>query len=422
MSGTDAPMDLRGNDRPAPARETGGPDPERERAARAAWSALSEPGDEVAGALVAGVGAATALTWVRSVGRHGPDWALLGDLVHGLSAGARTRLGNRAALWASRWATLGASDGERLQLPPGLQVVIPTDPVWPAGLDDLGQTGPHCLWVRGELPTVRSHGTGPRGQHGPAAVALVGSRACTAYGRRLGADLAHGLATHGVLVVSGGAFGIDAAAHRGTLAAGGRTAVVLAGGIDQPYPAAHRELFEDVVSAGGALLGEAAPGAAPLRSRFLQRNRLIAAMAGATVVVEAAWRSGALSTAHHAAQLLRPVGAVPGPVTSAASAGCHRLLREGCAVCVTDAAEVLELIGPLADVEADRVGSSRPLDAVDPASRTVHETLSLRRPAEPEDVAARCGLEIATVRASLGRLELAGLAIRSAEGWRARRA
>ncbi|MCG2803052.1 MAG: DNA-processing protein DprA [Cellulomonas sp.] len=286
-------------------------------------------------------------------------------------------------------------------------------------MDDLGDARPHCLWVRGTLPILRS---GPGEGPGSSAVALVGSRACTTYGRRVAADLAHGLASRGVVVVSGGAFGIDAAAHRGALAAGASTVVVLAGGIDQPYPAAHRELFDDVVAGGGALVGEAAPGATPLRSRFLQRNRLIAAMSGVTVVVEAAWRSGALSTAHHGAQLLRPVGAVPGPVTSAASAGCHRLLREGCAVCVTDAAEVLELAGPLAGEGPDRQPPARPLDGVDPPSRMVHEALSLRLPSEPEDVAVRCGLEIAAVRASLGRLELAGLAVRSAEGWRARRA
>lgn len=390
-----------------------------ERGARALWSALSEPGDEAAGALIAAVGAGAALAWVRSVGSHGPDWSLLGGLAHGLSVGARSRLTRRAALWWSRWESVEGGDEGRLEVPRGLHVVVPGDPGWPRGLDDLGDARPHCLWVRGALAADRA---APEDGSGPAAVALVGSRACTQYGRQVGADLAHGLAARGVLVVSGGAFGIDAAAHRGALAAGGPTAVVLAGGIDQPYPGAHRELFDDVVAAGGALVGEAAPGAVPLRSRFLQRNRLIAAMSGATVVVEAAWRSGALSTAHHAAQLLRPVGAVPGPVTSAASAGCHRLLREGCAVCVTDASEVLELVGPLIGAARDQPAAARPLDAVDPPSRTVHETLSLRRPAEPEDIAVRCGLGIAAVRASLGRLELAGLAVRSAEGWRARRA
>lgn len=379
-----------------------------DRRARALWSVLTEPGDEAAGALLEAVGAQAAASWVASVGTHGPDWTLLGDLGRGLSVGSRSGLARRAVLWARRGAAAGVVGGE-LPIPDGLRVVVPGDAQWPVGLDDLGAGRPHCLWVRGRLPT------------GPLpAVALVGSRACTAYGRQVAAQLAHGVASRGVVVVSGGAFGIDAAAHRGALAASGTTVVLLAGGIDRPYPGAHRELFDEVVATGGALVGEAPPGAAPLRSRFLQRNRLIAAMATATVVVEAAWRSGALSTANHAARLLRPVGAVPGPVTSAASAGCHRLLREGCSVCVTDADDVLELVGPVDPSLGAEPDVGRPLDGLDPVARAVHEALSVRRPTEPADLAAACALSVTSVRASLGRLELAGLAVRSTSGWRAR--
>jgi DNA processing protein len=156
----------------------------------------------------------------------------------------------------------------------------------------------------------------------------------------------------------------------------------------------------------------------------LQRNRLIAAMTGATVVVEAAWRSGALSTAHHAARLLRPVGAVPGPVTSVASSGCHRLLREGTAVCVTDADEVAELVGPLdggPGVLVDPVASNGrdALDGLDPAARAVHEALSVRVASSTAQVVGRTGRSAASVRACLGRLDVAGLVVQEGDGWKA---
>src|SRR5450756_1961145 len=193
-----------------------------------------------------------------------------------------------------------------------------------------------------------------------------------------------GLADAGWTVVSGGAYGIDAVAHRAALAAGGTTVAFLAGGVDRLYPAGNATLLAAIQESGGSLVSEVPPGSVPSKVRFLQRNRLIAAASRATVVVEAAWRSGALSTATHAAGLLRPVGAVPGPVTSAASAGCHRLLRDGCAVCVTDAADALPL----------------------------------RRPAPVESIARSAGLTVSEVRSGLGRLELAGLAEQDGGRWR----
>ena len=255
--------------------------------------------------------------------------------------------------------------------------------------------------------------------------AVVGSRAATSYGERVAFDLADGLTADGVCVVSGGAYGIDAAAHRGAVARGGRTVVVLAGGVDRAYPAGNARLLDAVVGAGGALVSEVPPGSLPTKSRFLQRNRLIAAAGRATVVVEAAWRSGAMSTAHHAARLLRPVGAVPGPVTSMASAGCHRLLREGVAVCVTDAAEVRELAGVigsglLAVADAARSAddrAARPQDALDPVSRRVLDALSRRVPTELDRVASLAGVTVAEARGAVGLLELDGWAVRRGAGW-----
>jgi DNA processing protein len=225
--------------------------------------------------------------------------------------------------------------------------------------------------------------------------------------------------------VSGGAYGIDAAAHRGAVARGGRTVVILAGGVDRAYPAGNARLLDAVVEAGGALLSEVPPGSVPTRSRFLARNRLIAAAGRATVVVEAAWRSGAMSTAHHAARLLRPVGAVPGPVTSSASAGCHRLLREGVAVCVTDVTEVRELAGVIgwgvaAGAAAERAAddrATRPQDALDPLSRRVLDALSRRAPAELDRVASLAGVTVAEARGAMGLLELTGWAVRRGTGW-----
>jgi DNA processing protein len=273
-------------------------------------------------------------------------------------------------------------------------LLVPGTPAWPRGLDDLGPSAPLCLWLRGDPDLA---GAAVR------SVAVVGARAATAYGERVAGDLGAGLAERGVTVVSGGAFGIDVAAHRGALAVGGRTVALLAGGIDRPSPAGNLAVLERIVDDGGALVAESPPGTPPSRARFLQRNRVIAALTGATVVVEAAWRSGALSTAARAGELLRPVGAVPGPVTSMASVGCHRLLRDGAAVCVTDAAQVVELLdpagsdGPGAADTVVRPGGADPAarpGGADPAVRDRRPDLAGRRgAAEPSrtDLAGRPG-------------------------------
>ncbi|QCB93975.1 DNA-processing protein DprA [Cellulomonas shaoxiangyii] len=379
---------------------------EADRRARATWSALVEPGDEVAGALVQACGAHDALAWVDAAVTGRPDWAALG--AHAGTGGevVRRRVSTALRRWAVRRPHVDADRDADAAAHVGARVVVPGDPQWPTGLDDLGTAAPFALWVRGD------------GLHRRRSVALVGARACTGYGERVAVDLAVDLARRGWQVVSGGAYGIDAAAHRGALVAEGSTLVVLAGGVDRAYPVGNARLLEEAVHTGGAVISEVPPGAAPTRSRFLQRNRLIAATARATVVVEAAWRSGAASTAHHAARLLRPVGAVPGPVTSAASAGCHRLLRDGVAVCVTDAAEVVELAG---DVGADaaqaptQVGA--PGDGLAPLARRVLDAVPRRGGRTVDDVAVRGGTTHAEARDMLGLLELDGLVRRVGGGW-----
>ena len=373
--------------------------------ARAAWSRLAEPGDTVAGALVASLGPVDALSWLREVAPAVRD-RIVG--APGLAPSAAARLSAAARRWLPRLATLDPGrDLAALERLGGL-VLVPEGGGWPTRLADLGPAAPLCLWVRGaprlDLVLDRS-------------VAVIGARACTSYGEHVTAELAGGAAAAGWTVVSGGAYGIDAAAHRAALASDGRTVAFLAGGIDRPYPAGNARLLRALVDAGGAVISEVPPGSVPSKVRFLQRNRLIAAVSRATVVVEAAWRSGALNTASHAAALLRPVGAVPGPVTSAASAGCHRLLRGGSAVCVTDASEVLDLAGAIGgDLAAEPV-SRRPGDDLPIELRRMLDALPVRRPAGFDALARAAGLTESEVRAALGRLELAGLATQVGTGW-----
>lgn len=369
--------------------------------ARAAWSRLVEPGDAVAGALVAALGPQDALAWLR---RAGPL-----PLLGATDGRARAALAAAAERWRTRLPTLDPARDLGMLDRLGGRLLVPEGAWWPDGLADLGPAAPMCLWVRGAADDGVLRASLRR------SVAVVGARACTAYGQYVGAELAAGVAADGWCVVSGGAYGVDAVAHRAALAARGFTVAFLAGGVDRLYPAGNTELLRAVVD-NGALVAEVPPGSVPAKVRFLQRNRLIAAVARATVVVEAAWRSGALSTARHAAALLRPVGAVPGPVTSASSAGCHRLLRDGAAVCVTDAAEVLELVGPVPAPEP--VGDRRADDGLDLVVRRTLDALPLRRPAPEDSVARAAGLSEREVRAALGRLELAGLALRDGAAWR----
>lgn len=284
---------------------------------------------------------------------------------------------------------------------------------WPSGADDLGVHAPIALWIRGEIALLARRDP---------AVALVGARAATGYGEHVAGELSAGLVERGYTVVSGAAYGIDGTAHRAALAAEGLTIAFLAGGVDRFYPAGHDELLRRIAD-HGVVLSELPCGSAPTKWRFLQRNRLIAACSVATVVVEAGARSGSLNTAGHASALGRPLGAVPGPVTSPASAGCHRLLREYDAVCVTDAAQVAELAGPPAPhpgSDPDDAGGA-PQDASRERAETtrVLDALTTRSSRSPADVAARSGLALTIVLGVLGVLEVEGRAREDADGWRA---
>lgn len=276
---------------------------------------------------------------------------------------------------------------------------------------------PLALWVRGAAPLATV---------GVRSVAVVGSRAATPYGEHIASEFSYGLAQHEVVVVSGGAYGIDAAAHRGALAADGCSVLVSAGGLDRPYPTGHRQLY-DRTAERGLLVSERPPGSAPHRQRFLSRNRLIAAFGAATLVVEAAARSGALNSAGYARDLGRPVLAVPGPVTSAMSVGCHALLQrdEDPARLVTGVADVLGYCGgalPTADPAGPAAGSAatpRPYDGLDPVARSVLDGFPGRGCSATEAELSRLsGQPIGQVIAALPVLQEAGLIAAAREGYR----
>jgi DNA processing protein len=360
-----------------------------ERFARARWSAVAEPGDADAGRLIAAVGAARSIELLDGASQPGA----LEQAAGGSFADAVDR-------WRPRIRQVDSALHLRQAARFGARLVIPGDPEWPAGLDDLGVHAPPALWVRGDAALL---GRLER------SIAMVGARAATGYGEHVTIEAASGLVDRGFAILSGAAFGIDGAAHRAALASGGATVAFLAGGVDRFYPSAHETLLTRIVDRG-AVVSEVPLGTAPTKWRFLQRNRLIAAASRATVVVEAGWRSGSLNTAGHAAQLGRPLGAVPGPVTSSASAGCHRLIREYDAVCVTSAQEMAELVDPTGaptlftgDPSPER---TRVLDALTRSGRYVPQ------------IAAICGMSIDAVRAELGMLELDGLAVAGPTGWR----
>ncbi|RBY96711.1 DNA-protecting protein DprA [Blastococcus sp. TF02-8] len=311
------------------------------------------------------------------------------------------------------------------------RLVVPEDDEWPAyrlhalavatadePLDREHQTDrtralvpPLALWVRGaaRLDEVTDRSVG-----------VVGARAATAYGEHVAGEFGHQLGERGWTVVSGGAFGIDGAAHRGALAAGAPTVAVLSCGVDRPYPAGNGALFHRIVD-DGLLVSEWPPGCAPLRHRFLVRNRLIAALTRGTVVVEAAARSGAQATALRARKLGRPVLVVPGPVTSALSVGCHELLRqeESGARLVTSAAQVIEAVGSLgSDLAAPVDRPASPRDGLSDLASRVLDACPVRVGVSPERLAVLAGCEVLEVLRVLPALELAELVQWTGTGWR----
>ena len=377
---------------------------DEDRAARIALTWLAEPGNRTVWSLVQRYGAPATLD--RLLSGDVPDSALRSAVI------ARSAVGD-----ARRLAEAALHRAERL----GARVVVPDDPEWPTTVDALatleldagGRTNhdirpPLCIWKRGVWPLNEAF---------QRSVAVVGARAATNYGVHVTTDLAYGLAEHEWTVVSGGAFGIDAAAHRATLAANGRTVAVLACGVDRPYPVGNSALFEQIAETG-LLISEWPPGTEPVRHRFLIRNRVIAAATVGTVVVEAAARSGAGQTMSRAVALGRTAMVVPGPVTSAMSVGCHELLRTyPMARLVAGLPHVLEEISPIGQNLADPPrGPQHRRDTLDEESALVLEAVPRRGTASPEQLAAKAGLSIRTVLRRLSLLETSGLIVRRDDG------
>lgn len=366
---------------------------ERDRLARAALCRLAEPGDPRMAGLVAELGA------VR---------------VHDHLAEERDVKGVLKDV-ASRLRGLDPARELDQAARLGIRFVIPGDAEWPTQLDDLDRAEP--LQQRGGIP-LGLWAKGPlRLDSISESVSVVGSRSSTTYGTDVARDLAAGIAHAEVGVVSGAAFGIDQAAHRGALAVRGPTVAVLACGVDRAYPSAHKQLL-DYIADVGVVISELAPGCAPMRMRFLSRNRIIAALSRGTLVVEAAIRSGALNTANWAERLSRPVMGVPGPVTSAPSQGVHHLIRSGSAVLVTSAEEVLEVVGVAgAHLLADPRAEARPRDRLREREQQVLDAVPAARPAAVDSVARTAGIGLVEVRAVLGRLQQLGLVVWTDAGW-----
>lgn len=366
-----------------------------DRLARVALSRLSEPGDPRFAVFAAQMGAAElhdALLHERD-----PGSGVLTDVA--------TRLGSMEP----------ARDLE-LAGKLGIRFVVPGDAEWPEQLEDLnaggevqGRGGPPLgLWAKGPLPLDRLAGS----------LAVVGSRSATTYGADVAAAIGAGVARAGVPVVSGAAFGIDQAAHRGALAVEGTTVAVLACGVDRAYPAAHRSLL-DHLAGHGLVVSELPPGSAPTRLRFLARNRLIAALTRGTVVVEAAVRSGALNTANWAGRLNRALMGVPGPVTSAPSQGVHQLVRTGAATLVTSSEDVLELVGVSgAHLPEEPRGPERQRDRLPLRHQQVLDAVPVAQAAHADSISRTAGLSMSDTGNALVKLRALGLVDADGDGWR----
>ncbi|CAL9410213.1 Putative DNA processing protein DprA [Streptomyces sp. enrichment culture] len=366
----------------------GGVDPEL--LDRVFLTRVLEPGDETGG------------RWVRERGVR--------EVARRLRADGAALPGVSAKRWAGLRARAERADPRgdlAAARAAGVRFVCPGTLEWPGQLDDLGDARPLGLWVRGR-PGLRMWAL--------RSVAVVGARACTAYGAHMAAALAAGLAERGWVVVSGGAYGVDGAAHRGALGADGATVAVLACGVDRPYPRGHAGLIGRIADQG-LVVGELPPGEHPTPSRFVLRNRVIAALTRGTVVVEAAHRSGSLATARAAQRLGRHTMGVPGPATSGLSAGVHELLRGG-ATLVTDAADVVELVGAMGELAPERRGPVLPADLLPVPARQVLAALPARRTAAPSEIARGARTTEDDAIARLYELRALGYVERHDDGWK----
>ena len=346
------------------------------------WSRITEGGD------------IAAVRWVR---KHGYEKALA------LLRANSPQLPPAGAAWKIRLQNLTDFSPAALEKL-GIKVLIPGDKYWPAQLADLGERCPLSLWVRGAENILKLP-----------AVSVVGARACSHNGENIARDFAYELAEDFV-IVSGGAFGIDAAAHQGALLAAGKTIILSAAGVDRVYPRSHAGLYEKVLLSGGAVVSESPLGATPQRFRFLLRNRIIAALGLATVVVEAGGRSGALNTARQALEIGREVGAVPGAPSAPMAQGCNDLIRNG-GTLIYQPAQVKALIDPFGQgilplttgKESESGFGVVPLEkAWDEVTARIYDAVPQRYPGAAEKIANSVGCPVVEAQIKLSKLALSG--------------
>lgn len=371
-----------------------------------AWAVVCEPGDAFAGQLVSTFGPARSLEleihrtsakeYASLFAEAGSDWLEMQKF----GRFAKT-LNDARERWRPRLTTAGVKKAiEELSSLNGW-FITDQSPYWPKSLDDLGNHAPRGLW-----------GIGKPDPCGSRMISMVGSRVATSYGEYATGELIGPLVMRGYSVVSGGAYGIDASAHRATVAMEGSTIAVMAGGLDRLYPSGNRDLFK-AISERGAVVSEMPPGAEPTKWRFLQRNRLIAALGQATIVVEANARSGAVSTANRAIELDRPLGAVPGQIDSQGSDGCHQLIRESKAQLITCSDDILEMLGANtieSKIEAAGLGAleNRVLDVIGFSVADVAQ------------ICAEGGLTRSEAELGIASLSLLGIVDQDSLGWRRR--
>lgn len=373
-----------------------------------AWSIVCEPGDGTAGLLVKTFGAAEALK--LELDQVAPS-RIVDKLMEqnaidpSKSNYWQERVNDGRERWKPRLnfaSVLTAANTLRY-----LNGTLLTNQsrLWPKQINDLAEDDksfqPHALWVRGKVSSLPLTGR---------SLGVVGSRTATSYGEFVTPDLIAGPVSRNYSVISGGAYGIDSIAHRATLALDGVTFSVMAGGIDEFYPSANNQLFDQIMQ-NGAMISEVAPGSAPTKWRFLQRNRLIAALSNAVLLVEAGHRSGAQNTATHAHNLNRPIGVVPGPITSPASAGCHKLIREGVAQLITDSTDLFDLLGE--PIEWQSVAQ---LTGLGPLEIRTLDAIGFGN-LDVDKICRSAGLTQKEVRIALSSLELDKLVVRTNTGW-----
>lgn len=374
--------------------------------ARAVWSLITEPGDSFATALISTLGAKSALESELNRISSKQYVNLIKDA--GFSDASGDRFKNLDALlrdarerWQPRLKLASVEAMMNVAKNCKAEIITPSHTAWPSQFDDLNLGVPHCLWLRGNHEQLSSTNK---------SLAVVGARQATSYGEWCTTEIVSAAAVEGIAIISGGAYGIDAVAHRSALAMNASTIAIMAGGVDRLYPSGNSELLSRVIKEC-AVISEQAPGSNPTKWRFLQRNRLIAALASATVVVEAGKRSGAINTAHHALELSRPLGVVPGPISSPASLGCHNLIRDNHQLILTSAQDAVHLVTGTWQPELFEDLPIGPLE-----TRAL-DAMSKRQLDEPE-IASRAGLTARELLAALGRLQLLGLVAHGDTGWR----